>query len=221
MATDPKQSRGPLRKAMLAITGVLAVAFVGLLAWGLTTAAPGTSIDGTLARGNPAPAPVFDLEVLRRGELGSTLSRRLAPRLSDGRLTERELRGTPYVLNFWASWCVPCRDEAPLLQRSWEQARGQGVLFVGLNMQDVREDARTFLDEFGIDFLNIRDPGNSTARRYEMTGLPETFFVTAHGEIVAHVVGVISREQMADGISAAVSGRPRRAAEGRDQRPTR
>ena len=221
MGAEPQGGRGLLGKAALASTGILAVAFVALLAWGLTTAAPGTSIDDTLARDEPAPAPAFDLEVLRGGDLGPRLSRRLAPALSDERLSDRELGGTPYVLNFWASWCVPCRDEAPLLQRSWEQARRQGVLFVGLNMQDVREDARAFLDEFDIDFLNIRDPTNTIARRYETTGIPETFFVSARGEIVGHVIGVISREQLADGIAAAVSGRPRAAADGGEQRPTR
>ena len=205
----------------MATAVVLAVAFIGLLLWGLTTVAPGTSIDGTLARGAAAPAPAFRLEVLRRGDLGARLSQRLAPALDDGRISERELRGTPFVLNFWASWCVPCREEAPLLQRTWERARRQGVLFVGLNMQDVREDARAFLDEFDIDFLNIRDPTNSIARSYETRGIPETFFISARGEIVGHVVGVVSRQQLVGGIAAAVSGRARAAADGGEQRPTR
>lgn len=221
MSAEPEGALGPVRTIMMATAVVLAVAFVGLLFWGLTTVAPGTSIDGALARGAAAPAPAFRLEVLRRGDLGARLSQRLAPALEDGWISERELRGTPFVLNFWASWCVPCREEAPLLQRTWERARRQGVLFVGLNMQDVREDARAFLDEFGIDFLNIRDPTNSIARSYETRGIPETFFISARGEIVGHVVGVVSRQQLVDGVAAAVSGRPRAAADGGEQRPTR
>ena len=221
MTADANRKRSPLRTAAVVTTIVLATAFVALLLWGLSTAAPGTSIDETLARGEAAPTPAFRLAVLRRGNLGPRLSEQVAPALADGEVSVRELRGTPFVLNFWASWCVPCREEAPLLQRRWEQARNEGVLFVGLNMQDVREDARAFLDEFGLDFLNIRDEDNSVARRYEMTGIPETFFVTARGQIVSHVVGVVSRQQLDDGIAAARRGRPRPAAAGGDQRPTR
>jgi cytochrome c biogenesis protein CcmG, thiol:disulfide interchange protein DsbE len=221
MTADANRKRSRLRTAAVVTTVVLATAFVALLLWGLTTAAPGTSIDEALARGEAAPAPAFRLEVLRRGNLGLRLSEQLTPALADGEVSVRELRGTPFVLNFWASWCVPCREEAPLLQRRWEQARKEGVLFVGLNMQDVREDARAFLGEFGLDFLNIRDEDNSVARRYEMTGIPETFFVTARGQIVGHVVGVVSRQQLDDGIAAARRGRPRPAAAGGDQRPTR
>ena len=205
----------------MATVVVLATAFVGLLLWGLTTAAPGTSIDEALARGDSAPAPAFRLEVLRRGNLGRRLTEQVDGALADGEVDVRELRGTPFVLNFWASWCVPCREEAPLLQRRWEEARKDGVLFVGLDMQDVREDARAFLDEFRIDFLTIRDGGNTIARRYETTGIPETFFVTARGEIVGHVIGVVSAEQLDDGIAAATRGRSRPAASGGDQRPTR
>ena len=221
MRVEPARERRPLRTATVAVVVLLATAFVALLIWGLTTTAPGTSIDESLARGEAASTPAFRLEVLRRGNLGRRLSQDLTPALADGEVDVRELRGTPFVLNFWASWCVPCREEAPLLQRRWEQTRDQGVLFVGLNMQDVREDARAFLDEFGLDFLNVRDEDNSSARRYEMTGIPETFFVSARGEIVGHVVGVVSREQLDAGIAAARRGRPRPAAAGGEQRPTR
>ena len=221
MGADPARERRPLRKVAVAAVVLLVTAFIALLLWGLTTTAPGTSIDESLAGGEAAPAPAFRLEVLRRGNLGPRLSEQAAPALGDGEVSVRELRGTPFVLNFWASWCVPCREEAPLLQRRWEQARKEGVLFVGLNMQDVREDARAFLDEFGLDFLNIRDEDNSVAREYEMTGIPETFFVSARGQIVGHVVGVVSRRQLDDGIAAARRGRPRPAAAGGDQRPTR
>ena len=221
MSAEPARERRPLRTAAVAVAVLLATAFVALLIWGLTTTAPGTSIDESLARGEAATTPAFGLEVLGRGNLGRRLSEDLKPALADGEIDVREMRGTPFVLNFWASWCVPCREEAPLLQRRWEQARDQGVLFVGLNMQDVREDARAFLDEFGLDFLIIRDPNNTVARRYETTGIPETFFVSARGEIVGHVAGVVSRQQLDVGIAAARRGRPRPAAAGGDQRPAR
>jgi cytochrome c biogenesis protein CcmG/thiol:disulfide interchange protein DsbE len=203
------------------ISAGLALAFIALLAWGTLTAAPGTTIDDGLAQSRTTPAPAYDLEVLERGRLGAKLGPKLTPALADGRLSADELRGVPYVLNFWASWCVPCREEAPLLQRSWEQARRAGVLFVGLDMQDIRRDARDFLRDFDIDYLNIRDPGNDVARRYETTGIPETFFISARGEIVGHVVGVITADQMRAGIAAARAGRPGVAQQGGDQRPAR
>lgn len=221
MAADESVRRFGLRWVPGLVGSTVALALIALLLWGTLTAAPGTTIDDSLAQSRPVPAPSFRLEVLERGRLGDRLSARVSPALADGRLSAEELRGTPYVLNFWASWCIPCREEAPLLQRTWEDARRRGVLFVGLDMQDVRQDARDFLRDFDIDYLNIRDPGDTVARRYEVTGIPETFFISARGEIVGHVIGVVTAEQMRTGIAAAVAGRPQEARQGGDQRPTR
>jgi cytochrome c biogenesis protein CcmG/thiol:disulfide interchange protein DsbE len=221
MAVDEQVPRSPLRWVSVVVGSTLALALVALLVWGTLTAAPGTTIDDSLAQNRAIAAPGFKLEVLERGRLGDALSSRLSPALADGQLSAEELRGTPYVLNFWASWCVPCREEAPLLQRTWEEARRRGILFVGLDMQDVRQDARDFLRDFDIDYLNIRDPSDTVARRYETTGIPETFFISARGEIVGHVIGVVTAEQMRAGIEAAAAGRPQQARQGGDQRPTR
>ncbi len=132
-----------------------------------------------------------------------------------------ELRGTPLVVNFWASWCDPCRTEAAVLERGWKRARERGVLFVGLNMQDVSQDARDFLREFELSFPNIRDPTNDTARAYGATGIPETFFISAKGKIVGHVIGTVSEVQLDRGVAAALSGRPQGADQGGEQRPSR
>jgi cytochrome c biogenesis protein CcmG/thiol:disulfide interchange protein DsbE len=142
--------------------------------------------------------------------------------LEDGAVASEELRGRPYVLNFWASWCVPCREEAPFLQETWRRARERGdVLLVGLNMQDLTEDARDFLRDFDIDYLNIRDPANEVARRFGVTGVPETFFISAEGDVVGHVIGVVSAEQLRAGMRAALGGRPTPTREGGGRRPTR
>lgn len=203
------------------LIGLAAVAlFVGLLAYGLIAEAPDTTIDDALAQKQTAPAPGFELAVFTTGNPGPlTAPWRRAAR--DGRVNLDELRGVPVVVNFWASWCIPCRDEAPLLQRAWQGARRDGVLFVGLNMQDVRGDARGFLREFGQDFPNVRDPTNGTARDWGVTGIPETFFVSRRGDVVGHVIGVITQQQLQDGVSAALAGRPRGAQIGGEQRPTR
>ena len=200
--------------------GAVAVLFVGLLGYGLASQAPNLRIDGQLAQGRAAVAPGFELPVLHRGELGP-LGERLRGPLSDGRLALAELRGSPVVVNFWASWCEPCRREAPLLEGSWRAARSDGVVFVGVNMQDVRPDARRFLREFAVSYPNVREPDDATARAWATTGLPETFFVSRDGSVVGHVVGLIREPQIRAGLRAATTGRPVATGRAGDRRAVR
>jgi cytochrome c biogenesis protein CcmG, thiol:disulfide interchange protein DsbE len=211
----------PLRYLAPAVGLAAAIGLVALLAYGVIARSPDTTIDDSLARNQPIAAPSYRLAVLRHGSLGPRLERTLSPALADGRVSASELRGTPYVLNIWASWCVPCREEAPVLVREWRRARPRGVLFVGIDMQDADEDADAFMDHFGVDYLNLRDPTNKTFRRYGATGVPETWFINARGEIVNHVIGVITPAQVRGGIAAAVTGRPEAARRGGEQRPPR
>jgi cytochrome c biogenesis protein CcmG/thiol:disulfide interchange protein DsbE len=220
-APADEERRGPLRIGGLVVAVLLAGGLIALLLYGVLTKAPNTTIDDALARHQATPAPAYRLPVLRAGTLGPVLAPRLRAALADDAVESRELRGTPYVLNFWASWCVPCREEAPRLQHGWRQSRPRGVLFVGLNMQDVTDDANDFLDTFGIDYLNIRDRSNDVARRYGLTGIPETYFVSARGNVVGHVIGVVSADQLREGIRAAISGRPRASREGGARKPAR
>jgi cytochrome c biogenesis protein CcmG/thiol:disulfide interchange protein DsbE len=198
----------------------LIAAFLGLLAYGLSSSVPSDDIDRELAESRPAAAPDFELPVLERGSLGA-LGPELEAALTDGRLEARELRGLPFVLNFWASWCPPCRTEAPRLERAWKSVRKRGVLVLGLNMQDVRSDARDFIREFGLSYPNLRDPTDEVAREWGVAALPETFFVDRRGRVVGHVIGAISAGQLRDGIAAALTGRPGEARSGGDRRPTR
>lgn len=195
--------------------------FVALLAYGLLTAAPETGIDDNLAEARATPAPAFELPVLQRGDPGVTLAANQRSATADGQVALSELRGRPMVLNFWASWCVPCQQEAPLLERSWRRWRGEGVAFLGLNMQDVTEDARAFMRRYDNTYLNVRDQSNGVARKWGVTGLPETFFITRRGMVVGHVIGVVSERQLRDGVAAAQSGRPLGALDGGDRRVTR
>jgi cytochrome c biogenesis protein CcmG/thiol:disulfide interchange protein DsbE len=217
--TQEGRGRRPRVRQLIAI-GVV-VLFVGLLTYGLISKAPNTSIDESLAHRHPIAAPGFDLPVLAHGDLGPRLSTKVGPALDDGQLSLAELRGTPVVLNFWASWCVPCREEAPILEHAWLGARSKGVLFLGLNMQDLTPDARAFIRSFHDSYPDVRDEGGEVAHDWGVTGVPETFFITAHAKVVGHVIGVVSPADLSQGIAAARSGRVFGAQVGGEKRPTR
>jgi cytochrome c biogenesis protein CcmG/thiol:disulfide interchange protein DsbE len=101
----------------------------------------------------------------------------------EGTLNLEDLQGRAVLLNFWASWCAPCRAEAHALESAWQQYKDRGVVFVGVNIQDKEEDARAFMKEFGITYLNGRDSTGKIAIDYGVWGIPETFFLDQHGRI--------------------------------------
>jgi cytochrome c biogenesis protein CcmG/thiol:disulfide interchange protein DsbE len=181
--------------------------FVALLIYGIASKGPDDRIDSTLAKGQAPDAPAFTLEVLERGTLPPRLKRPLGRALSDGRVSISELRGTPVVLNLWASWCTPCKQESPRLRAGWERLGRQGVAFLGLNIQDLRGDARDFSKENGLTYPSVRDARRGVADSYGATGIPETFFVDADGRVVGHVIGVVSEQQLEAGVLAARTGR--------------
>jgi cytochrome c biogenesis protein CcmG, thiol:disulfide interchange protein DsbE len=217
--TEPGH-RSVVGTALRWLLALAAAAFVGLLVYGVTAQAPDRTIDDALARAEGIEAPGFELDVLERGRAPAPLASVVERVAADGRIALAELRGTPVVLNFWASWCDPCRAEAPVLERGWREATRQGVLFLGLDMQDTRDDAQKFLREFSITYPNVREAGDETSRRYGMTGIPETFFISARGQVVGHVIGAISSGQLRSGVAAARSGRPAQASEGGDRQRT-
>ncbi len=99
----------------------------------------------------------------------------------DGReLHLTQLRGKPVVLNFWASWCAPCRAEMPVLAQAW-QRYGRDVHFVGVNVLDDPDQARRFVREFRIPFPSVHDPNGDTLRWFRVVGLPTTVFVSRQG----------------------------------------
>lgn len=112
-----------------------------------------------------------------------------------GTLSSDDLRGRPVVLNFWASWCIPCREEADLLEARWRAHRDDGVLFVGVNVRDLVGDAREFVREFDITFPIVRDPDQSLARAVGLVGLPQTFFITDEWTFSGTSAGAVVGEQ--------------------------
>jgi cytochrome c biogenesis protein CcmG/thiol:disulfide interchange protein DsbE len=110
-----------------------------------------------------------------------------------------DLRGQGVVLNFWASWCEPCRDEADLLEQTWRQEQDNGIIFLGLDYLDQAPAALAYLEEFDITYPNGPDLQSQAARRYGIKGVPETFFIDPEGRITDIVIGPIpSRARMQD-----------------------
>lgn len=95
-----------------------------------------------------------------------------------------ELRGQPIVLNFWASWCQPCREEAPLLQAVWQKYRDQGLLVIGVDYVDTESEALKYIKEFGITYPTGPDVGTKISHDYRITGVPETYFITREGKLL-------------------------------------
>ena len=190
------------------IAGIAVLAIVSLLVYGVAAKAPDHGIDQAIGARHPRVAPEFDLAVLpppiplarSRGVRAFQKAER------DGRVALARLRGTPVVLNIWASWCAPCQTEAPTLRRGWAAAQRAGVLFLGLDTQDVTSDAQAFVEGFKLTYPSVRDHGRDVLSRYGATGIPETYFISAAGRVVAHVPGVISPRQLALGVSAARRG---------------
>jgi cytochrome c biogenesis protein CcmG/thiol:disulfide interchange protein DsbE len=161
-----------IRRSVIAIAAFVIIGFLGLLVWGMLNKQPITGLSGITMVDRPAPAFVlstFD---------GNTIS------LAD-------LRGRPIIINFWASWCPPCRTEAPLIERTWRAYKNRDLNFLGVNIQDRREDALNYMREFDITYPNGPDPTGEITIDYGVSGLPVTFFVSRDGKVVRRWVGAL------------------------------
>jgi cytochrome c biogenesis protein CcmG/thiol:disulfide interchange protein DsbE len=158
----------------VALAGVAAL--LAVLVWNLTHQPSPPRIGG--------PAPAFQL-----GRLDGA-----------GTLSLASLRGRAVVLNFWASWCEPCKAEAGTLERLWQQYRKRGVVFVGVDANDAAGDARRFMRAHGITYPVVHDVGGAVAAdKYGVADLPVTYFVDRSGRLVKlTVLGPVSEKAHAE-----------------------
>lgn len=153
--------------ALVAVAGLF-----GLLVWKLTHQSHPPKIGG--------PAPAFSLKKLD----------------GSGTISLASLRGKPAVINFFASWCEPCKAESRVIERAWQRYKSQGIVFVGIDYHDVTSDGRKFLRAHGITYPTVQDGSGAVGDKYGLTGVPETYFVDANGRLVgSHIAGTVTNQQ--------------------------
>ncbi len=175
-----------LRVAQGAAVGLVVLLFA-LLLWKLV-ADEGGGIANAAARGERPVAPDFTLERLDE----------------DAELSLSSLRGKAVVLNFWASWCKPCKEEAPYLEQLWTENRDRGLVVLGLDAKDFRRDARGFARRFDLTFPLVFDGPGETVPDWGVTGFPETFVVDREGRVLEAFVGAVSTDDDRARLEAAV-----------------
>jgi cytochrome c biogenesis protein CcmG/thiol:disulfide interchange protein DsbE len=163
------------KRTGLIVTFAFILALLAVLAWGLKKVQAGPVSSGM--------APDFSLTSF------------------DGRtLTLSELRGQVVIINFWASWCPPCREEAAYLEQTWRKYKDKGVIFVGVDWVDTEKEALAYMKEFDLTYFNGPDIGTRIAQAYNIQGVPETFYVAKNGELRGVHIGPLKSPELDDKI---------------------
>jgi len=169
-----------------AAIGLVALLFI-LLAWSLLHD-EGGDLSKRANRGDRPAAPEFTLERLDR----------------DGEVRLESFRGKAVVLNVWASWCIPCKEEAPYLEQVWQSNRDRGVVVLGLDAKDFRADARRFANRYGLTFPLAYDGPGDVIDGYGVTGFPETFVLDREGRVVRAFAGAVDGEDQRAELRSAI-----------------
>jgi cytochrome c biogenesis protein CcmG/thiol:disulfide interchange protein DsbE len=153
----------------------LLIALLALMGWGLQAQAGGPVESGS--------APDFSLTTFE----GETI-------------TLSELRGQVVIINFWASWCPPCREEAAYLEATWRKYKDQGVVFLGVDYVDAEPNALAYIEEFDITYPNGPDIAQKISKAYSIKGVPETFYVDKTGQLRGVHIGPLYAPTLDDKI---------------------
>ena len=149
---------------------IAAALLVGLLAYGLTTTGTDTTLDDAMARGERVTPPADEPLPL----LGA-----------DGTASLADFRGKVVLVNVWASWCEPCRDELPLIQKTHKTLSAKGGTVLGIDVKENSKAAQRAVEEFGLTFPNVRDRDGSYVREWGQTGYPENYVLDKQGRVAA------------------------------------
>jgi cytochrome c biogenesis protein CcmG/thiol:disulfide interchange protein DsbE len=177
-----------VRRALQIAAVLLLAGMIGLFVKSLID--NGTTVAAMVADGRRPTAPDLTLERLD----------------GSGTTSLASLRGKIVVLNFWASWCGPCKEEAPLLQQLAVQYRDRGVVVLGIDSQDSSSDGRSFADRYGLTYPLLHTAGSDLSHRWGVTGYPETFLIDRRGRVVHHFPGAVSGRGVIDALAPLLNG---------------
>ena len=149
---------------------VAAALLVGLLAYGLTTTGTDTTLDAATAKGERVAPPTGGALPVLGGNGSGSLA---------------DYKGKVVLVNVWASWCEPCRDELPLIQRAHKTLSARGGTVLGIDVKENSGAALEAIDEFGLTFPNLRDRDGSFVREWGQTGYPENYVIDRQGNVAA------------------------------------
>jgi cytochrome c biogenesis protein CcmG/thiol:disulfide interchange protein DsbE len=169
---------------------VAAVALLALLGYGVITKGQDTTLDSAIAKGQRPAAPDRTLPLVG----SDSTTRNLAA-----------YRGKVVVLNLWASWCIPCRDEAPVLERLQRKIAPRGGTVLGATYRDIEGRSQKFMREFHITYPSLRDAEGKLAHDYGATAVPETFVIDRKGRVVALHRGAVDQKWLDEQVSRALA----------------
>jgi cytochrome c biogenesis protein CcmG/thiol:disulfide interchange protein DsbE len=176
-------------RLLRALAAAVVIALLGLLVWDVAHS-HGGKVAREVDQGKVVPAPAFSLPQTA----------------ADGKLSLASLRGKVVVLNFWASDCVPCKQEQAALNAAAKRWASKGVVFLGMDEVDLRGPARAYLEHYRVPYPSVSDGDGSVAGRFGVTATPETFFIDRRGRVVPpHIVAPPQGEALEAGIRRALS----------------
>lgn len=185
----PSGGRGRRRPVVIAAIALACAAIVGLLVYGLVAGKSPEVASRFIPAAERTAAPALRLPLLdgepTLGAAGEVVS------------LER-FRGRTVVVNFWASWCEPCKEEAPVLNRLAESEAARGVQILGVNLRDPSESARRFVRDYGLRFPSVRARTEGDVSGYDVPAVPQSYVIDREGRLAAHIIGSVSERALAD-----------------------